>query len=525
MLRDLLGDFGTLHQRRRTLKAFEAFWAKRPGESPTPATGLDASFQAQLDSWLRWHKGMLLAELVPTSLQYLLHDPLAPERFDFDHVLVDEYQDLNHGDQILIDLLAGDDHLLVVGDDDQSIYSVRWANPEGIRIFQHDRKAELLDCRRCPQAIVGMANSLIAKNPDRSKPVMNALPSNPAGEIHHVRFETMEDEAQGIASFVAASIADGRASPGECLILVNDRRVGHGIREAIRNLGVAAHSFFTQEPLETPDAQEAYLFLRLLAVPEDRVALRAWLGHGSTDGRRKSYKRAWDRADELRISVAELLVRMEAGSEQVPHTAALLDRWRILQQTLKELQPLAADTQSLIDVVLPGGHENLALLRDCALSCIDPWEEEGHEDLIAFVERIRGEIAQPEVPVDVDYVRIMSCHKSKGLTAHTVIVAGAIDGLIPRLPREDADLGLEEMAEQLHEQRRLFYVALTRTTNTLVLSSFQRVELGQAHRQGLPLGRKHWKSKTGTTLPSRFLQELGRDLPGAETGDDWFNSE
>ena len=105
-------------------------------------------------------------------------------------------------------------------------------------------------------------------------------------------------------------------------------------------------------------------------------------------------------------------------------------------------------------------------------------DDQGPVELLELLQRM---ITQPELPTDVDYVRVMSLHKSKGLTAQMVVVCGFIDGLIPTV-----DLGLppNEQRVVLEEQRRLFYVAVTRTTSTLVLSSVATLEGALAHRIG-----------------------------------------
>jgi superfamily I DNA/RNA helicase len=108
---------------------------------------------------------MLIGEIVTVTLDYVRNNPLRAERQRFDHAIVDEYQDLNCAEQVLIDLLAEQGTLTVIGDEDQSIYSFKHAHPEGIVTFAdghpgtHD---ETLDsCRRCPTAVVALANHLI----------------------------------------------------------------------------------------------------------------------------------------------------------------------------------------------------------------------------------------------------------------------------------------------------------------------------------------------------------------------------
>src|SRR5439155_26252261 len=159
---DLDGAFGGLRDRRTMAVDFESAWARRQTDEPgQPVEGLDQAFQDELLSWLRWHQAMLVGELVPIALSYLRHNPQSSELIAYDHVLVDEYQDLNRAEQGLIDLLGEHGSLAVVGDDDQSIYSFKSAHPEGIRTFDTthpgtvDVKLEL--CRRCPTGVVELA--------------------------------------------------------------------------------------------------------------------------------------------------------------------------------------------------------------------------------------------------------------------------------------------------------------------------------------------------------------------------------
>ena len=114
---------------------------------------------------------MLIGEIIPELYRYLRNNPAALERSLYDHVLVDEYQDLYKAEQAVVDLLSANAALCVVGDDDQSLYSFKHAHPEGIRTFgqTHAGCADhvLKDCYRCPTTVVAIANSLIGHNLDR----------------------------------------------------------------------------------------------------------------------------------------------------------------------------------------------------------------------------------------------------------------------------------------------------------------------------------------------------------------------
>jgi superfamily I DNA/RNA helicase len=135
------------------------------------------------------------------------------------------------------------------------------------------------------------------------------------------------------------------------------------------------------------------------------------------------------------------------------------------------------------------------------------------EDLL---ESLRTRITQPEMPEEGEFVRIMSLHKSKGLTSRAVIVCGCVDGLIPI---HDEDGTVEEQLAKVREQRRLFYVAMTRCTDVLMLSSFRRISTHLAYRIG---AKFTGRGATVTTVASPFLRELGPAAPRSIRGSDFL---
>lgn len=117
----------------------------------------------------------------------------------------------------------------------------------------------------------------------------------------------------------------------------------------------------------------------------------------------------------------------------------------------------------------------------------------------------------------MDYVRVMSLHKSKGLTANTVIVCGCLEGLIPTA---NDNATPEEQQRSLEEQRRLFYVAITRTKKTLVLSSVTGIPSAVAYKMRANTNRTI--GGVAHTVTSSFVHELGAECPDAITGDDFI---
>jgi len=519
LLEDLNGDgFGGIRERNRRLQAFNAAWARLQSETPGwPTDEIDRAFHHALLAWLRFHQAMLIGELVPESLRYLRDNPASPHHGAFDHVLVDEYQDLNRAEQSLLDLLAGDGHLLVIGDEDQSIYvSMKYAHPDGVASFHeshpqtHDEGLD--ECRRCPKRVVAMANALIANNIGRTPRALTARAENPDGEIFVVQWTSIEEEGAGIAEIIRRRIQQQQVQPGKVLVLAPRRLLGYSVRDALNNLGVFAHSFFHEEALEgNPKkleeslAQQAFTLLSLLANPEDRVALRCWCGFGSSSLRAGAWSRLRQHCEVSGESPRQALERLVAGTLTIANSAQLAARYRELQTQLEILRDRRG--QTLVDALFPTGANWTSLMRSLAATI------EGDEfDAETLRETLRVGITQPELPTDVDYVRVMSLHKSKGLTADLVVVLGCIEGLIPMMD----DGTPAEQAASLEEQRRLFYVAVTRTRNVLLLSSVTQLPRNLAYRMGAQLGQGN--QTHASTIASRFFAELGPTRPNAILG-------
>ncbi len=166
----------------------------------------------------------------------------------------------------------------------------------------------------------------------------------------------------------------------------------------------------------------------------------------------------------------------------------------------------ALQGHALADALFPDGQEWAEPLRTIVTSSFPAAMQFDAEELL---QEVRAGVTQMETPTDVDFVRVMSLHKSKGLTAKLVVVMGCIEGMIPRIdyaaPHADRQRSLEE-------QRRLFYVALTRTTETLILSSVTHIPVQQAFQMGLGVAG-------GQVQASRFINELGPTRPAPIGGD------
>jgi DNA helicase II / ATP-dependent DNA helicase PcrA len=511
------------NHRKSRLNAFEAAWARQQDQQPGwPITDPDRHFQGILNEWLLFHKAILIGELVPVTLRYLRDNPGCSERRQYRYVLVDEYQDLNRAEQCLIDFLAENSDLTVVGDEDQSIYEAfRYAHPEGISQFDREHHGTLdipmVECRRCPTRIVSMANQLILTNRRRVGHPLLPRHGKPRGIVHVVQWQSMQDEVEGIAEYITSKINAREFVPGKTLVLCPTRQFGYSIRDALIKHRINAHSFFHEEilegqPKELNDSQpqQAFTLLTLLVNQEDLVALRCWLGFGSQNLRAKEYQRLSQYCANNGISQIEALRLLSRKEINIPYTTGLVERYILLSQYQDNL--VGRTVEEIINTILPSDQAWAEPLR----ALIGPIGRDG--ELGEVLKQLRENIVQPELPTDVDYIRIMSLHKSKGLNAENVIITGCIEGVIPTAP--DDEWPFEQQQRYIEEQRRLFYVAITRASKTLVLSSILSLPRSLAHRLRAQI--HGGDNQNGETITSTFISDLGPECPLPIQGADFL---
>jgi DNA helicase II / ATP-dependent DNA helicase PcrA len=459
LLYDLPTSFGNKREREKRIRAYEAAWARLQHEQPGFAQAeADAAFQHVLMAWLRFHEGMLIGEIIPELYRYLRNNPAAPERSLYDHVLVDEYQDLNKAEQAVVDLLSTNAALCVVGDDDQSLYSFKHAHPEGIRTFPQTRHGctdhALLDCYRCPTGVVAIANALIGHNVDREPLQLTPVLANGPGEMWIVQYPDVDREARAIAAFVDDQINKHGRQPGEILVLAQRRTIGNPIHAALKARGIPSKSYYQESELDSEVAQERLAIFKLFVDRADRIALRWLLGMGSTDFRAKSYARLRTHCERTGHPPWDALVALAYGKILIPYSSQLLQRFHAIQNELHFLEEQTSVTD-FVNRWLRAEFTGVGELKILVAALMDAAETP--EELLS---QIIEAVSQPEIPPDVTEVRIMSLHKSKGLSSPIVVIAGCVDGLLPAEPEQGTSIA--ERHALLEEQRRLFYVGITR---------------------------------------------------------------
>lgn len=518
-----LGAHGGLREVRKKILAYESAWARLQHDDPGfEQAAEDIAFANDLIQWLLFHEAMLIGEVVPKLYEYLRSNPAAQERTEYSHILVDEYQDLNKAEQSVIELLSDNADVCIVGDDDQSIYSFKHAHPEGIRewveIHAPVDDLTLVECRRCPTRVVSMANSLISHNAMRPVPrQLVTREENGEGDVRIIQYATLENEIGGVVSAIAEMIETG-IPPGDILVLAQRGVIGTPIYERLIAEEIPVKSYYAEAELDAEEAQHRFSLLKLYVDRNDRVALRWLLGLGSNNWRAPSYRHVRARCEEENSNPWQVLSDVADGHYSIPHIGPLVSRFMEIRDQLEEMEE-CPDLLAVIDHIFPEGFEGTSELREIAITALEELET---EDRVRFLAQLTSTITTPEIPTEVEEVRIMSLHKSKGLSAPVTIIAGCVEGLLPMRP--DPNLSTQAKAAYIEEQRRLFYVGVSRVKaslgtgqpGTLLLTYSQRMSLATAMGAGIsPAGVNF-----GTAIlnASRFISELGPFAPTPVAG-------
>lgn len=415
-----------------------------------------------------------------------------------DYLIVDEYQDLNACDQEFVRLLISNRAaLFVAGDDDQSIYSFRHANPMGIVQFTNTYPTAamhtLTDCFRCAPVILNAADTLIGFNPNRLPKQVQSLYANSAppvgGTLHVWSFPSAQQEAAAIASSCEQLVNGGMAGQeDEIVILISNRRLQLGaITRELGNLGLPFDPPSGAAVRDEDPIRGAYSVLRIVrdrcANEPDYLAHRALLaqlhGIGITtakgigdlcvvnnqnfrglfylaaipywlSGRSAAavgsirniiqYTAGWTLQDTIGArtgGIAHVLSNFVFnGSSQI---AAFLGEWNAFAASLPQGMVLEEVLQFLAT-------------RD---------EAEERQILDAVNDRLGQGNAAAGVPQS--RIRILTMHGAKGLSGKVVFIPAAEQGIMPNFRAIQA-------AGLLNEHRRLFYVSLTRARAACVIS-------------------------------------------------------
>jgi DNA helicase-2/ATP-dependent DNA helicase PcrA len=443
------------------------------------------------------------------------------------HLIVDEFQDLNACDQTFVRLLSAQGAVLfIAGDDDQSIYSFRHADPNGIIQFPQNYPQavthSLTDCFRCTPAVLAPANQLITHNPNRvpKNPVALYGNANPPvhGALHVWSFANADEEARAIAESCERLINAGVLAR-EILILISSRRIQLDI--LTRELGNRGIQF--NEPVAGGLADDSSLrgvasLLRLIEEREenadDYLAYRTLVGLSSGIGAGTVKQLADDciaQGHNYRaLFHAQPLPHWLTGRPRtvvvnISNLVQLLQGWTLTDT----LAARAADIDALMRQHIFTSHNDAqtfqatwnalvgGLLAEMTLEellLILRAETESEREAVLNIVRARLGQADDAAPQGDQRVRILTMHGAKGLSGKVVFIPSVEQGILPSARNLQAP-GL------VIEHRRLFYVSLTRAMAACIVTHAALHTGPQAFALG---------ARAQVRLPrSQFLNEMG----------------
>jgi DNA helicase II / ATP-dependent DNA helicase PcrA len=444
-------------------------------------------------------------DLLMLTVQVLERFPEARERWQkaFRYILVDEYQDTNHAQYRLLQLLAEKHrNVCAVGDPDQSIYAFRGADIRNILEFERDfgetRTVALEQNYRSTNSILQAANSLIEHNRERKpKNLWSEL-----GEGEPVRVLEVEDE-HAEARFVAAEIAllvEQGWSSSEIAVFYRTNAQSRVLEDVLVRQGVAYQVIGGPRFYERAEVKDVMAYLQAIDNPYDSVSLqrianrpRRGIGDASlarlqahADAHGISLWEALGQAEEAGIAAAPLrAVQQFHGLLQSLQAGALeLEVPEVVERVLERsgyMEALRAERT----IEAQGRMENLQELVGVAQEYQHTAEE---PSLSGFLQEISLYSDQDAIRGEQSLVTLMTLHNAKGLEFRAVFMIGLEEGIFPHA-RSIEEQGLEE-------ERRLAYVGMTRAKEQLVLTHAS--------------ARSLWGSRS-YNLPSRFLDELPDD--------------
>ena len=436
----------------------------------------------------------------------------------YEYVLVDEFQDTNQAQFEMLRLLAGERrNLAVVGDDDQSIYRFRGAKLANLLAFldahPDARTVVLTRNYRSRQNILDPAYQLIQfNNPDRLEAQLQqrqgvqpfdkrlrAARAGP-GTIEHLEFHTGSDEADHVAQHIAAQVRDGRRRPREFAILARRHSDLAPFLTALEAEGLPFQQSAQSRLYARDEVRLCLAMLRAVADPDDSGAVFQLLASPLFAAHDTDLARLSSQAHRRNLSLRQVLERIEREpllAEVADSTREAVGRYLTLVRQLGHLATRRPTTDVLYAFVHESGFlgqltvqetpeaeeqvRNLAKLFTIVKRIGEVLEQNRVHTFIRYLDLLieaGDDPAAAEVDVDLDAVQVITVHNAKGLEFPVVFMVGLADGRFPLRPRGEELPFPRELVQEPptqgdahdEEERRLFYVGMTRAQDELHLS-------------------------------------------------------
>ena len=453
---------------------------------------------------LRKNNAVDFDDIILNTVKILSENPdvLSKYQDKFRYILVDEYQDTNNSQYLLINLLAqANRNLCVVGDDDQSIYKFRGANIGNILNFEDDysdvQKITLDQNYRSTQNILDAANSVISNNKGRMG--KSLWTSNGDGNKVFVYTGTNEyDEARYIARQIKKHF-DEQGSFSDCAILYRTNAQSRVIEEMLMRESVPYKVLSGLRFYDRKEIKDIIAYLRVVYNPNDDVSLARIINEPKRKIGNATLEKARNIAREKETSLYDVISHADDYPEFKTAIKKLLGFSEIIQSliklkdtvTIEELTGrILNDTGYMPTLVMEDTTESKTRIENFGefISVITEFEknEETGNTLGEFLENISLVSDIDGYDENEDSAVLMTIHSAKGLEFPIVFLSGLEEGLFPGMRSMESD-------DDIEEERRLCYVAITRAKEQLYITkTISRTIHG----------------KTMPTTASRFFKEI-----------------
>jgi DNA helicase-2/ATP-dependent DNA helicase PcrA len=422
------------------------------------------------------------------------------------YILVDEYQDTNFVQYAIVRAMSQDfPHLAVTGDPDQSIYGWRGANLNSILDFEQDfpevRVVRLEQNYRSSPDILRVADQLIGHNRRRKKKAL-FTDKPPGAPVRLIVYPTSQDEAEHIADQIADQIRQGKRRPRDFAIFYRVNAISRGMESALRAHAIPYQVVRGLEFYQRKEIKDVLAYLHLINNPQNDVALSRIINMPPRRIGKTTIQRLVDHARQKRLCLLD--AAREAGlieavnkraATNVAAFVAMYDRLSLfatapLEEVIGQVLNETGYAKWLKDLDTEEDRERLANTEEL-LSDAREFDNQHPEDaqLETFLEQSSLVSDLDDWETETDRVSLMTLHAAKGLEFAWVFIVAIEQRFLPHERSKDDP-------EKLEEERRLFFVGITRAEEELQLSNARYRFVQGSQRM---------------TIPSQFLLELPRD--------------
>ena len=432
-------------------------------------------------------------DLIFHTVRLLQNDAEAREYYQnrFRYVVVDEYQDTSVAQFHLVRLLAGGtNNVCVVGDDDQSIYKFRGATIENIlnfeKVFSGAKTIRLEQNYRSTANILNAANSVIKNNMGRKGKTL-WTESGDGEKVHHYTATNEQDEASHIADVIGEHLREG-ASLKDHAVLYRMNAQSNPIETYFARAGIPYRIVGGQRFFDRKEVKDINSYLAVIVNPRDDVRLRRIINEPARKIGMTTIEKIGELASAAGVPMMEIIAHVR-DYPALQRACAPLERFYEMYRELCDLSVSEPLDVFVGDVIKKSGYE--AMLKAMKeegetrlenlgqlVSSIKTYADQNGEDatLAGFLEEVALISDLDSYDNDADSVTMMTIHSAKGLEFPYVFVIGMEDGIFP------GDMA-KYNEEDMEEERRLCYVAITRAKKELYLSSSRtRMIFGQTRR-------------------------------------------